>query len=331
MPSTYTASGRFTLQATGENLNTWGAILNSGVFQLVDTNINGCLSFALSGTKTLTTANGSTDEARYAILYVTSGSGGTVVIPAVSKEYTVVNSAGGAVVVSCAGGGATATCQSGETAKFTCDATNVRKIIGTDFGGSRITSVATPFNTTDAANKAYVDNTAWAYNAGALPAQAGSANKFLQTDGTSPTWTYPTVAQVTGAAPLAAPSFTGGVTMAGGLAVSSGGTTYTGSVKANVQALAAVDFDLSAADFFTKSISGATTFTFSNATAAKAQAFIVELTISSAAVPSWPASVKWGGGVDPSSALGNGRHVIGFVTFNGGTTWTGMLGAVAAA
>lgn len=196
MPSTYTASGRFTLQATGENLNTWGAILNSGVFQLVDTNINGCLSFALSGTKTLTTANGSTDEARYAILYVTSGSGGTVVIPAVSKEYTVINSSGGAVIVSCSGGGTTATCQSGETAKFTCDATNVRKIIGTEFGNQRLTGVATPVNSTDAANKAYVDNTAWAYNAGALPGQSGKAGKFLQTDGSTPSWVSLAVADI---------------------------------------------------------------------------------------------------------------------------------------
>lgn len=107
------------------------------------------------------------------------------------------------------------------------------------------------------------------------------------------------------------------------------GVTQSGSTKQSVQAVAAADFDLSLQDFFTKSISADTTFTFSNPTASKAQAFLLELTISAAAVPTWPASVKWGGGVAPT--LGNGVHVLGLVTFDGGTTWTAMLGARARA
>lgn len=118
-----------------------------------------------------------------------------------------------------------------------------------------------------------------------------------------------------GAAASSAPSITGGITLGG-------------STKQGVQALGALDIDLSAQDFFTKSISANQTFTFSNPTAAVAQAFIFELTITSAAVPTWPASVDWAGGVAPT--LGNGRHVLGFVTFDGGTTWTGMVGALAA-
>lgn len=118
-----------------------------------------------------------------------------------------------------------------------------------------------------------------------------------------------------GAAAAASPTITGGM-------------TFSGSTKQNVQALGALDVDLSASDFFTKSISTNSTITFSNATAAKAQGFIIELTITSAAVPTWPASVDWEGSVTPT--LGNGRHVLGFVTFDGGTTWTGMIGALAA-
>lgn len=116
-----------------------------------------------------------------------------------------------------------------------------------------------------------------------------------------------------GAAASASPTITGGM-------------DFTGSTKQNVQALGAADFDLSLTDFFTKSISSNTTFTFSGATASKAQAFVVELTISSAAVPTWPASVDWSGGTAPT--FGNGRHVLGFVTFNGGTVWTGLVGAL---
>lgn len=113
-----------------------------------------------------------------------------------------------------------------------------------------------------------------------------------------------------GAAASASPTITGGITL-------------SGSTKQNVQALGALDFDLSLTDFFTKSISANSTFTFSNPTASKGQAFGVELTISSAAVPTWPATVKWEGSATPT--LGNGVHVVGFVTFNGGTTWYGVI------
>lgn len=115
-----------------------------------------------------------------------------------------------------------------------------------------------------------------------------------------------------GAAAADAPSITSGITL-------------SGSVKQNVQAVAAASIDLSVSDFFTKSISANTTFTFANATASKAQAFALQLSISSSAVPTWPASVKWAAGSPPT--LANGSHVIGFLTFDGGTTWVGTVAA----
>lgn len=104
-----------------------------------------------------------------------------------------------------------------------------------------------------------------------------------------------------------------------------GGMTFSGSTKQNVQALAALDVDLSVGEFFTKSISANSTFTFSGATASKAQGFILELTIATAAVPAWPAAVEWSGGVTPT--LANGKHTLGFISLNGGTSWTGFIGA----
>lgn len=121
-----------------------------------------------------------------------------------------------------------------------------------------------------------------------------------------------------GAAASNAPDFTGGL-------------TYAGSHKANVQAVGAASLDLAVAEFFTKSISGNTTFTFDNATASKGMAFTVQLTISSSAVPSWPASVQWSGGINPSTSLGNGKHLLGFITYDGGVTWVGALGPTAVA
>lgn len=108
----------------------------------------------------------------------------------------------------------------------------------------------------------------------------------------------------------------------------SGGTTITGANAQNVVADAAADIDLSAAtggDFHTKSISSATTFTFSGVAASLAQGFLLQLTISSSAVPTWPGSVGWGGSTPPT--LSNGRHQLTFVTLDGGTSWTGAVRA----
>lgn len=106
-----------------------------------------------------------------------------------------------------------------------------------------------------------------------------------------------------------------------------GGMTFSGSSKQNPMAVASADFDLATAEFFIKAISGNTTFTFSNATASKAQAFLLELTISSSAVPTWPSSVQWDSGIEPTWP--NGKNLIGFVTFDGGVNWTGLGAALA--
>lgn len=312
MPSSYTNSLRFVLQATGENLNTWGVLNNNSMIALADYAIAGRAAFTLSGSKTLTTANGATDEARAAMLDITGGTGGTITIPAVSKIYLVRNGASGNVVIT-TGGGATITIRPGESLLVFTDGTDVRSTFSTDFMGNRITNVGTPTASADAATKSYVDTTAWNLNAGILPGQGGNAGKYLTTNGSVASWAQVQVADVSGAAPLASPSFTGGL-------------TYSGSSKANVVALAAVTaIDVSSADFFTKSISVNTTFTFVNATPSAGMAFILELTVSGGAVPTWPASVDWDGGNIP--IFPNGRNVIGFITFDGGVTWTGVVGA----
>lgn len=312
MPSTYSSRFRLNFQAPGDNLNTWGLVLNSGVFQLLEDAIAKRVAFALSGPKTLTTANGADDEARSAFLDVTSGSGGAITIPAVEKLYAVRNGASGDVSIT-TGGATNATVKPGEVGWVVSDGANVRRVQFTDYLGARITGVGTPISGTDAATKAYVD--AQAFNAVNLPGQGpGTVGKFIQSDGSVASWESIEVTDVAGAAPAAAPSFTGGVTVAGGM-------TQSGSSKAVPQAVPVLDLDLAAADFFTKSISSNSTFTFSNATASRAQAFTLELTITGSAVPSWPASVDHPGGVNPSSALGNGRHSLGFITYNGGTDW----------
>jgi hypothetical protein len=177
MPATYTSSLRVTLQAPGSNLSTWGAILNTGVFQLVDTAIAGRTSLSLSGSTTLTTANGMADAARSAVLDITGGTGGTITIPPVSKVYQVRNAASGNVVIT-TGSGRTATVAPANIVTVVCDSTNVdRGADQADVDASLVTA------------KAYTDAAAFSSASGNLPGQAGNAGKFLQTNGTSPGWT----------------------------------------------------------------------------------------------------------------------------------------------
>lgn len=127
MPSSYSASARLTLQATGENNNTWGVILNQGVFQLVDDNVNGRLAFVLSGAKVLTTALGAPDEARLAFLDVTGGTGGIVTLPSVSQGHWVRNASAGDVTFT-AGAGFSAVMATGDIGPVFSDGSAVHPI-----------------------------------------------------------------------------------------------------------------------------------------------------------------------------------------------------------
>ena len=200
MPSDYTISFRFNLQAPGENLNTWGTNLNAGVFQLIEDALAGAVSLSLSGPTALTSVNGATDQARCMALNITGGTGGTITVPGVRKLYFVRNAASGAVIVT-TGAGATASFASGEVGFcYSPDGINFyRTSTPTDFAGARLQNVGSPTSNTDGATKGYVDGVAFDMASGALPGQPGNAGKFLGTDGTTAAWQTPTVttAQVT--------------------------------------------------------------------------------------------------------------------------------------
>lgn len=99
MADTYTSSNRIRLQTEGGNTDDWGE-LNNINFELLDAALDGILKFTLSGTKILTSNNGSSDEARSRVLWITSGTGGTVQLPAgVTKLYHVINDTSGDVAV----------------------------------------------------------------------------------------------------------------------------------------------------------------------------------------------------------------------------------------
>lgn len=90
-------------------------------------------------------------------------------------------------------------------------------------------------------------------------------------------------------------------------------------------ALPANNIDLATGNVFTKTISGATTFTVSNVPAAGTVAsFILDLTNGGSAAITWWAGVKWVMTTIPTLTAA-GRDVLGFFTHDGGATWTGLV------
>ncbi len=90
-------------------------------------------------------------------------------------------------------------------------------------------------------------------------------------------------------------------------------------------AVSASDIDLAAGNYFTKTISGTTTFTVSNvATSGDVGAFVLVLTNGGSATVNWFSGVTWAGGTPPTLTT-SGVDIIGFFTINAGTTWRGLL------
>jgi len=156
MASTATTRNRLEKQGTGDNNNTWGSVLNSSLIDLVDEALDGRTNFTLSTTKTLSSTNYASDESRKRIIDITSGTGGTVTIPAVEKSYLVRNATSGDVIFT-TGSGDTATVKSGNVMPILSDGTNVYLGLAPDFGSVIPKTSGTPTTNTHVTNKLYVD------------------------------------------------------------------------------------------------------------------------------------------------------------------------------
>ena len=109
-----------------------------------------------------------------------------------------------------------------------------------------------------------------------------------------------------------------------GLLVFSTTPVITG-LREKSTAVAASDIDLAAGNYFTKTISGTTTFTVSNvATSGDVGAFVLVLTNGGSATVNWFSGVTWASGTAPTLTA-SGVDVLAFFTINGGTTWRGFV------
>ena len=90
-------------------------------------------------------------------------------------------------------------------------------------------------------------------------------------------------------------------------------------------AMAGNNIDGFAGEFFTKTISGATTLTVSRVPGTSAAtSFVLELTNGGSATITWWAGIRWPGGSVPALTAA-GVDVLGFYTLDGGTTWRGLV------
>lgn len=100
--------------------------------------------------------------------------------------------------------------------------------------------------------------------------------------------------------------------------------TLTG-MKETAASVLSGNIDLAIANYFSKTISGTTTFALSNVPAAGTVAsFILDLTNGGSATVNLWSGLKWAGGIAPTLTAA-GRDVLGFYTYDGGATWTGLV------
>ena len=115
-------------------------------------------------------------------------------------------------------------------------------------------------------------------------------------------------------APLANPNITGLATLP---------QVDIGSrVKSNVTAVAASAVNCSVGNYFTKTATGALTWTVTNVPATGAFHFLLELTNGGLGAQTWMAGIKWPGGIAPTLQSA-GVDLLGFITDDGGLTWRG--------
>ena len=101
-----------------------------------------------------------------------------------------------------------------------------------------------------------------------------------------------------------------------------GGVKVSGGYSESITAVSGTAVDCATASYFTKTITGATTFTFTNVPSGVAYAFTFEVTLNGSNAITWPGTVKWP--ADTAPAITDGKtQVFVFLTDDGGTRWRG--------
>ena len=117
------------------------------------------------------------------------------------------------------------------------------------------------------------------------------------------------------------------ITARNGIDVVAGISTFQGvdnekRTTEKINAVSGTAIDCSAGNYYTKTITGATAFTFTNVPTSVAYFLTIEVTCNGSNAATWPASVKWP--ADTAPAITDGKTTLFmFVTDDGGTRWRG--------
>ena len=129
MTTTYSPSLKLALIGTGDQSGTWGQTTNTNLGTLLEQAITGVTAISLSGISsyTLTNYNGTSDDARNAVLIFsgTPSSNPTITAPAQNKVYVVVNNTTAPLTMVASGGVTSLVIPALSTGQAYCDASNV--------------------------------------------------------------------------------------------------------------------------------------------------------------------------------------------------------------
>jgi len=120
-----------------------------------------------------------------------------------------------------------------------------------------------------------------------------------------------------------------GIDAGANVGVAASGGTFTGTVDFDsnvtqvVQALSTNTINCGTGNYFTRTITGSSTFAFNSVPSSCAYSFVLELTHSvGSADVTWPNTVKWPSNTAPTFTSGKTSLFV-FVTNNGGSSWRG--------
>lgn len=213
MPTAYTPILQLALPVTGELNGTWGTVTNDNITSMIEQAIAGLavINTWTAAVHTLTVANGTTDEARCAILECSGapGAAASVVCPAQTKLFVIKNSVtGGFAVTLKTPAGTGISVANGTTAILYCDGVNVVSAATSTSFSAGSTGFTPNTATTGAVTLAGIlalanggTNAALTATAGAVPYSTASALAFsaVGTSGqvltsagaAAPTWSTP--------------------------------------------------------------------------------------------------------------------------------------------
>ena len=104
--------------------------------------------------------------------------------------------------------------------------------------------------------------------------------------------------------------------------------SYDEYINANTATTGATTLDISSGNFFNLTLTGNTTFTYTNAPSGRMVSFTIAVKqdATGGRTITWPSGTKWPGGVaPPATTAANAIDIWSVMTYDGGSTWVSSL------